>query len=102
MFDEYYEYYVNRYYSSNPENARSKEEFLLPDDYVNHLIDQHKCKQDCNKFTCFTLKSDEYGDYNVLKQPYCERVKQYLTKHFGDNLKEILNERFIEQLSKDA
>jgi hypothetical protein len=96
VFNDYYES-VKTYYSKNQMEPRPIEEYVGVDEYIELLIWESKVKKACKKKTCFTLKSDEWGDYREVREAYSEELKQWLTKECGDDLKEILNERFIEQ-----
>lgn len=56
------------------------------------------CKE-CQTKTLFRLKSDKPEDYRVLEIPYSQELKETLEHHHGDNLAEIINERFLPESS---
>ena len=52
-------------------------------------------KRWCKNQTCFRLKGDKEGLWRTMAAPFSDpRVKPVLTEMHGDNLEEILNERF--------
>lgn len=54
----------------------------------------NKMVKDVKTQTFYRRHSDEGTDvlYRTIKAPYCPDVKAYLTKQYGDDLKEIVNE----------
>jgi hypothetical protein len=51
-------------------------------------------KRWCKKETCFRLKGDEAGHWRTVKHPFNPDVKTFIVKKYGDQIEEILNERF--------
>lgn len=51
-------------------------------------------KRQCKTKTLFTLKSDKRDEYHIHKQAYSPAIVAGLRKHYGDQLVEIINERF--------
>jgi hypothetical protein len=93
VFDEYYEYYIKVYFSSCSEPP-ALEQFVTLDTCIEHLILEFRIKKACKKKTCFTLKKNNYGEFYEVNMPFSEKTKQSLVKRFGENLKEVLNERY--------
>ena len=52
-------------------------------------------KRQCKTKTLFRLKTDKPNEYHVHKQAYSPKIAEGLRKHFGDQLLEIINERFL-------
>ena len=69
------------------------------DAFIGIMVDDHlntkRLKRMCKSKTVFTLKSSVEGDCYTIKHPYDERVKDHLNNKYGDDLVEIINERFI-------
>lgn len=69
------------------------------DSYLGRLVDEYlntkRLQRDCKKKTLYSLKDDK--DPNTLweiKMPFTPRMASHLRTKYGDNLKEIINERF--------
>lgn len=60
---------------------------------VESFLTEKKLKQKCKKKTIFTLKDST--SYWSIKCVFSQEVKKHLMKKHGDNLKEIVNERFV-------
>jgi len=95
-FDETYKYYVEDIFPDG--EAPPIETFMGIDDYINQLIDEFNLKKECKRNTCYTLHSDEWGVHQGYKEPYSKKTKLMLIEMYGENLKEILNERFVEPI----
>lgn len=53
-------------------------------------------RKKCKTHTVFTLKDDKKSNsFWSMRWFYCEKAKKYLQDKYGDNLKEIINERFV-------
>lgn len=71
------------------------------DAYLCRLVDEYlhtkRLKRLCSKKTLFLLKDEK--DPNCMRTvlvPFSPKVADHLRKKYGDNLKEIINERFAE------
>lgn len=52
-------------------------------------------KRWCKKSVCFRLKGDKEGSYRTIDLKYgLERIVAHLKQKHGDQLEEILNDRF--------
>jgi hypothetical protein len=67
--------------------------------YICHLVDQYESskyfKRKCRDATCFRLKRHSPDEYIITRQKYTPAVRAALEKEYGDNLTEIINERFV-------
>lgn len=61
---------------------------------VNAALQEKEYKKWCRQGTVFRLRSDKPGTWGVLKQKWTKAVSEALKKRHGDELEEILNERF--------
>lgn len=55
-------------------------------------------RKKCKTHTCVILKSHTDGQYIHWKLPYDARIKKHILEKYGDDLKEIVNERFTEAI----
>ena len=55
---------------------------------------EQKIKRQCKTKTLFKLKGDEEGRYWVFPRPYSPQVRVAIEGKYGDNLVEIINERY--------
>jgi hypothetical protein len=69
------------------------EEYVLGSLLDISLINK-EYKKYCKNATVFTLKSDAPGEFRSIKGKYSEQYKNIIEKKYGDDLKEIVNERF--------
>lgn len=69
------------------------------DMFVNELVIEFEnytqFKRKCKTATLFTLKTDEDGKYWSFKRTYCPDMKRFLQTKYGDQIKEIINERYV-------
>jgi hydrogenase maturation factor HypF (carbamoyltransferase family) len=67
--------------------------------FISFLLDRHEedkwLKRHCKQKTLFRITGDKENAYRIVKKPYDDKVKQYLTKTYGDQIIEIANERFL-------
>ena len=70
--------------------------------FVDELINQfeedkieRKFARDCKTKTLYKLKTDKDGRYWIHKTPYTPQIKAGLEAKHGDQLKEIINERYM-------
>lgn len=82
-------------YEQSEHNRISMAAEGLLDDLAYKLLENKSWQRKCKSKTIFFLKTDEPGMYRELKRPFSAEVKAALQKHHGDNLGEIVNERFI-------
>jgi hypothetical protein len=71
-----------------------------PDSYISQLVDEFEDNKEyrrlCRKETFFRLKGDEKEMWRRMKISFSDsRVKPTLVERFGDQIEEILNERFV-------
>lgn len=66
----------------------------LFNEYMRNKEEQ-KLKRQCQKKTIFFLDSDGPGYQRVLNKPYSPKLAEDIRKTHGDDLREILNERFL-------
>lgn len=75
------------------------ETFESLDWYLYGLIDkweQEKTfKRWCKTQTVFQLKGDAEGEYRTVKMPYSPQIVKAIKAKYGNELTEILNERFV-------
>jgi hypothetical protein len=69
-----------------------------PDTLVGHLVakfeETKQFKKWCRTKTYFRLKGDKEGQWSYFKVKYSPEVKRQIEARYGDQLEEILNERF--------
>lgn len=75
--------------------GKFKFDFEQNDQYLEQLIEELELKKWCKKSTVIKLKTHKDGEYLQLGQTYSSSVKEYVVNKFGDELIEIINERFI-------
>jgi len=62
---------------------------------VGEFEENRQYKRWCRNETVFRLKGDGKGQWRRLKAPFSDpRVKPYLDEKYGEQVEEILNERF--------
>lgn len=99
----------------DPNDSRAVEEFVKADPVarilaaeslttpveavIDTLVDDHVelqwLKKKCRKHTLVVLKSHREGDMAQFSRPYTARFAERLREQHGDNLVEIINERFV-------
>ena len=52
-------------------------------------------KRQCKTKTLFRLKGDAADEYHLSKQVFTPKIAEGIRKHYGDQLLEIINERFL-------
>ena len=52
-------------------------------------------KRQCKTKTLFRLKGDAADEYHSSKQVFTPKIAEGIRKHYGDQLLEIINERFL-------
>ena len=71
---------------------------VFDDSFISDLVEEYennaRIKRLCRTKTLYSLKTDEEGTFWTIKAKYSERVRDHLTAKHGDNLTEIINERF--------
>jgi hypothetical protein len=72
---------------------------LLIDDLVVEFLDNRDWKRRCKTQTCFTLKGDNAGAYRTVNHPYDAGVAKYLANKYGDDIAEVINERFQSEVT---
>lgn len=77
---------------------------LVNDLFLAHLKqkEEQKVERLCKTRTLYVRHSDGDDSYWIVKQPYGPGIKEHLEKKFGADLKEILNERFIEPSADES
>jgi len=73
------------------------------DTFIAELVEAFESlrnlKRHCAKKTLYLLKGDDSKDgWRTVKHPWCAKVKDYLTKKYGDQIKEIANETIGQEL----
>jgi hypothetical protein len=74
-------------------------DYIIDNLLVQYLQEKETTKQYkrwCKRETCFRLKGDKEHNYRIITNPYSPEVKQFLVKKYGDQIEEILNEKFLE------
>lgn len=70
------------------------------DSIIAELCDEYETRKRMRarlrKATWFRLKNETYqeGEYRTVKAPWSQRVKDFLVNKYGDDLGEILNEKY--------
>lgn len=68
---------------------------LLLTNLAQDISETKDFRNKCKTKTLFLLNDEEgTGFYNMIPVPYSPEIKEHLEKIYGDNLKEIINERF--------
>lgn len=62
---------------------------------VNHYIDERLWIRRCKTKTCVLLKSHQPGHYTVYSAPYSTKLADHIRQKYGNDLLEIINERYI-------
>jgi hypothetical protein len=62
---------------------------------VSDLLDAYELKKACRTKTLFRTKDNGDDEHMLAKVKYSPAVKQRLEREYGDNLVEIINERFM-------
>lgn len=76
------------------------------DFYISLLVD--RMEQDkqfarwCKTKTCFRLKGDEQDAWRTINRPYSASLKKLLAEKHGDQIEEILNDRFGGMMGDNA
>jgi len=99
VFNDLYEEYLKDGIFTREKH--SIEKLIGVDEYINYLIEELSIKKKCKKHLAFTLKSDEYGSYRTANQPYSAASKRHVLRTYGDQIKEILNERYVTPVQID-
>ncbi len=63
---------------------------------VGQVEEERWWKRKCKTKTCVILKSHQDGQFIQYSVPYDERIKKHVQEKYGDDLKEIVNERFLQ------
>ena len=72
-------------------HARNQAMLTIVEDFeLNQIL-----KRKCRKVTIIRLKGDEEDSFRTVKTPYSAHVKKILQERHGDDLAEIVNERFV-------
>lgn len=67
---------------------------MLIGDLLEKYEEERIHKRWYKKGTVFRLKGDKKGEWKVIHHPYSEAVKTHLIEKYGDELEEILHDRF--------
>lgn len=67
---------------------------LFIDELLREYEENRQYKSWCRTKTCFRLKTTEPGSWLTIKRKYTPQIKNALETEYGDELDEILNERF--------
>ncbi len=68
---------------------------IFIDEVVNLARENRDFKRKCAKNVLYRLKTDGDDIYHIISnQPFTKEFAEKTRKHFGDNLLEIINERF--------
>jgi hypothetical protein len=69
------------------------------DSFIGDLLDawmeNDDWKKACRKGLVFLLQSDDQGKYRMTKGKYSPTLAHQVRERYGDDLVEIVNERFI-------
>jgi len=89
------------YCKSLPPNRSGSFELPMNGDfYISILVDKYQQLQNlkrlCRRVTLFRLKSVEYkpNEYREIAEKFTPQIAAYLRRKYGDDLAEIINERF--------
>ena len=78
--------------------AETGADFEPEDVYIGKLLDQYETEKQfrrwCKTKTVFRLKGDKPEQWRTLKSPYSPASVQFVRSKYGDQVEEILNERF--------
>ena len=69
-------------------------EGCIIDDLFNKFQEDKFFKRNCKKKTIVLLKSGEKGSHIEFKHVFDAGMKKHIQKQYGDDLKEIVNERY--------
>ena len=81
----------------NPNNPLRIDEGWFVEELVSKWEeekDERKMRKQCQTKTLYKLRSDNEGRYWTWNVPFNQLAKSYLQTQHGDNLAEIINERF--------
>lgn len=71
---------------------------MTPVIFVSDLIQacdaENWCKRQCKAKTLFRVKGDPKDSWRTIKAVYSAQVRDFITKKYGEQVEEILNERF--------
>lgn len=73
---------------------------IFIDALINDTEDKRYWKRMCSKHACVILKTHKLGEYLKYKDPYTPELAKLIRKRLGDNLLEIINERFLAGVKK--
>ncbi len=68
---------------------------IVVDVLVNDFEETRQFKRACKTKVVFTLKDEPPYSFYTMKNRYNPATVEFLNKKYGDNLKEIVNERFV-------
>ncbi len=68
---------------------------IFVSDLVGDFLENRDMKKRCKTHTVFTLKDGEKNAIWSMKSLFTPKVKKHLQDKHGDNLKEIVNERYL-------
>ncbi len=68
---------------------------VLIGDMVNLALENKEFKRKCKTKTLVITKDCKDGEYFPWDYAYTPKLKAHIEKHYGDKLKEIINERFV-------
>lgn len=85
------------YFESSCYSDPRRQEDALIYEMIDKLEENQLLKRLCKKHLVFTLLDEENPEDGVhtVNAPYNEITKEYVTKKYGERLKEIINERFV-------
>ena len=76
-----------------------KMEHVSRDVYLCELVDKFESEKQfkrwCKTKVCFRVKGDKEGSWRTLKAKFHPLIAEKIREKFGDQLEEILNERFV-------
>lgn len=68
---------------------------IFIEELVNHLQEENAWKSRCQKQTVVLLKSLGDSQYMQYKMPYTPELAKQIREQYGDDLVEIVNERYL-------
>ena len=69
---------------------------------IDHLQEENAWKSRCQNFTIVLLKSLEDSQYIQYKAPYSPELAEKIREKYGDDLEEIVNERYLKPVNVKA
>jgi hypothetical protein len=69
---------------------------MLVDELLSRYEEEKQLKRWCKKSTVIRLKGSEEGSYQQFPEPFSAAMKGFLVNRYGDQLEEIVNERFAQ------